>query len=105
MNFWATWCTPCRLEAPSLQRLYMTLRADGFEVLGISIDRPQAGEAVGRFKRDFSLDFPIPLDPTKAVYDSYEASGVPETYLVDRGRKAARTLRGPSELGRPALCS
>ncbi len=101
VNFWATWCTPCRLEAPSLQRLYNTLRADGFEVLGVSIDTADAGEAVGRFKRDFSLSFPIPLDPTKTVYKSYGASGVPETFLVDPDGKLLERFVGPQNWDDP----
>jgi peroxiredoxin len=101
VNFWATWCTPCRLEAPSLKRLYMTLRSDGFEVLGISIDKPDSGEAIGRFKSDFSLDFPIPLDPEKAVYKAYGATGVPETFLVDADGNLLERFVGPQNWDDP----
>lgn len=101
VNFWATWCAPCRMEAPSLQRLYKTLRSEGFEVLGISIDKAQDGEAIGRFKHDFSLDFPIPLDPAKKVYDQYQASGVPETYLVDVDGKILERFVGPQNWDDP----
>jgi peroxiredoxin len=101
VNFWATWCTPCRLEAPSLQRLYKTLKSDGFEVLGVSIDKADAGEAVGRFKSDFALDFPIPLDPDRTVYNRYGASGVPETYLVAPDGKLLERFVGPQNWDDP----
>lgn len=101
VNFWATWCTPCRLEAPSLQRLYATLKGDGFEVLGISIDAAADGEAVRRFKSDFSLGFPVPLDPAKRVYDAYLVGGVPETYLVDGDGKILEHFIGPQNWDDP----
>ena len=101
VNFWATWCTPCRLEAPSLQRLYATLKGDGFEVLGISIDAARDDEAVRRFKSDFSLAFPVPLDPTKRVYDRYLVGGVPETYLVDVDGKILEHFIGPQNWDDP----
>ena len=101
VNFWATWCTPCRMEAPSLQRLYATLKGDGFEVLGITIDKADDGEALQRFKSDFSLGFPIPLDPTKRVYDAYRVGGVPETYLVDGDGKILEHFIGPQNWDDP----
>ena len=101
VNFWATWCTPCRLEAPSLQRLYATLKGDGFEVLGITIDNADQSEAVNRFRSDFALGFPIPLDPTKKVYDAYQVGGVPETYLVDGEGKILEHFIGPQNWDDP----
>ena len=101
VNFWATWCAPCRMEAPSLQHLYATLRGEGFEVLGISIDKPDAGAAIDKFKSDFSLDFPIPLDPTKRVYKAYQVGGVPETYLVDQDGNILEHFIGPQNWDDP----
>ena len=101
VNFWATWCTPCRLEAPSLQRLYAQLKNDGFEVLGISIDEAKDDEAVRRFTSDFSLGFPVPLDPAKRVYQTYQVGGVPETYLVGTDGKILEHFIGPQNWDDP----
>jgi peroxiredoxin len=95
VNFWATWCTPCRSEAPGLASLYKELRGDGFEILAISIDDASAGAAIEQFRRDFSLEFPIPLDPSKRVYGEYQVFGVPETFLVDPSGKVVEHFIGP----------
>ena len=101
VNFWATWCAPCREEAPSLERLYQTLRGEGFEVLGISIDAEQDEAAVEAFKREFGLSFPIPRDPHKRVYGAYQVSGVPETLLVDRSGRVLERFVGPQNWDDP----
>jgi cytochrome c biogenesis protein CcmG, thiol:disulfide interchange protein DsbE len=95
VNFWATWCTPCRSEAPSLASLHRELRGDDFEIVAISIDDPNAGPAIEQFRRDFSLDFPIALDPTKRVYAEYQAFGVPETFLLDPSGRLLEHFVGP----------
>lgn len=101
VNFWATWCAPCRTEAPSLERLYQSLRGEGFEVLGISIDAEQDEAAVTVFARELGLTFPIPRDPDKRVYGAYQASGVPETFLVDRGGRVLERFVGPQNWDDP----
>jgi peroxiredoxin len=101
VNFWATWCAPCREEAPSLERLYQALRPEGFEVLGISIDAERDEAAVEAFKRELGLTFPIPRDADKRTYGAYQASGVPETYLVDRGGRVLERFVGPQNWDDP----
>ena len=101
VNFWATWCAPCREEAPSLERLYRALRADGFEVLGISIDASADDAAVEAFAREFDLTFPIPRDADKRVYGAYRVSGVPETFLVDREGRVLERFVGPQDWDDP----
>ena len=101
VNFWATWCPPCRDEAPSLQRLYGRLHEEGFEILAVSIDAPGQGQAVEEFRREFGLSFPILLDPAKDAHASFGVTGVPETYLIDvRGRLAERFI-GPRDWDDP----
>ncbi len=101
VNFWATWCAPCREEAPSLERLYQALRGDGFEVLAISIDAEKDTAAVDAFAREFGFSFPVPRDPEKRVYAAYQASGVPETFLVDRGGRVLERFVGPQNWDDP----
>jgi len=95
VNFWATWCTPCREEAPALQVLYERLRDEGFTVLAISIDDRDARDRVKAFADDLELDFPILLDPAQDVYRAYQAYGVPETFVVDHRGKVVERFVGP----------
>ena len=95
VNFWATWCAPCRAEAPALVRLDQTLEGADFEILAISIDKPDAGPAIDAIQKEFDIRFPIPLDPTKQVYDAYQVFGVPETYLIDPAGRVVEHFIGP----------
>ncbi len=65
LNFWATWCSPCRVEMPAMERLYQRHKTEGFAVLGISVDR-QGAAVVTPFAKSFKLTFPgtaLPLTP------------------------------------------
>ncbi len=83
LNFWATWCGPCRQELPALQALHDRLSARGLQVLGLSVD---AGDPVrvARFLAERSLSLPTLHDPSSRVADRYAVSGFPTTILVDR---------------------
>jgi peroxiredoxin len=95
VNFWATWCPPCRDEAPSLERMYGRLHDEGFDVLAISVDASSDRGAVAEFQREFGLSFPVLLDPEQNVHAAFGVTGVPETYVIDtRGRLAERFI-GP----------
>jgi peroxiredoxin len=82
LNFWATWCPPCRLEMPSMERLYQTFKQTEFVMLAVSIDR-QGAEAVKPFMEELRLTFPALLDQTSAVARQYGLRGLPATYLID----------------------
>ena len=101
VNFWATWCPPCRKEAPSLERLYERLREDGFEVLAVSIDALGQEAAVEAFRREFGLRFPILLDPSQDAHRSFGVTGVPETYLIDAQGRLAERFIGPRDWDDP----
>ncbi|MGA2765600.1 MAG: TlpA disulfide reductase family protein [Spirochaetia bacterium] len=82
LNFWATWCGPCRSEMPSMQRMYESLRADGLEILAVNLmeDAPR----VKGFAKELKLTFSILLDSNGRVGAQYNARAIPTTYLVDR---------------------
>jgi len=101
VNFWATWCPPCRDEAPALERLYRSLSGEGFELLGVSIDDPAAGEAIERFRAEHGLSFPLLVDADRSVYRAYQATGVPETFLVDRSGRVVERFVGPRDWDEP----
>ncbi len=101
VNFWATWCPPCRDEAPSLERLYGRLQGEDFEILAVSIDAPGQQAAVGAFRDEFGLSFPVLLDPRKQAYGSFGVTGVPETYLIDPQGGLAERFIGPRDWDDP----
>jgi len=82
VNFWATWCAPCRQEMPELNKLYAKYRASGFVLLGVNIDNDAAHAADVAAK--LGLKFPVLLDTDKAVSRMYELSTMPSTILIDR---------------------
>jgi peroxiredoxin len=81
--------------------LHQALRAEGFEVLGISIDAADAGPAIEAFKRELAVSFPIPLDPQKRVYEAYRVAAVPETFLVDPSGQVLERFVGPQNWDDP----
>jgi peroxiredoxin len=82
VNFWATWCGPCRQEMPHLNRLHAKYRDAGFVLLGVNIDE-DAAKAVGLSSR-LGLQFPILLDTDKKVSRLYNLTTMPSTVLIDR---------------------
>ena len=82
VNFWATWCGPCRLEMPALQARYDALKDQGFTVLAVNLDEPREDAAL--FAQDLGLTFPVLLDPGASINDLYRVRGYPTTFIVDR---------------------
>ena len=83
INFWATWCGPCRVEMPAMETLYKTFERKDFEILAVSTD--QQGVAVTRpFRNQLGLTFPILHDSDYRVGLAYGARSLPMTFLVDR---------------------
>jgi cytochrome c biogenesis protein CcmG/thiol:disulfide interchange protein DsbE len=94
VNVWASWCDPCREEAPDLQRFYERHRGDGFEVLGI--DTQDATDEALAFADEFGLTYPQ-LHDGSGDYAQQElhTTGVPENFLVDPEGNVAFVQRGP----------
>jgi peroxiredoxin len=87
LNFWATWCPPCRDEMPSMERVYRDYRVRGLEILAISIDAGDEAAVAARvkgFMADLTLTFPALLDPKMEVIRAYRLRELPTTYLIDR---------------------
>jgi cytochrome c biogenesis protein CcmG/thiol:disulfide interchange protein DsbE len=96
LNFWATWCPPCREEMPSMERLYRRFKAKGFTILALSIDA-KGEEVVGPFVKSFGLTFPVGLDPKSTVAGEYRMTGLPTSILIDRGGAIVAVAVGPRD--------
>jgi peroxiredoxin len=82
INFWATWCGPCRLEMPAIEAEYQARRDQGFTVLAVDWDEPAAD--VAAFVEELGLSFPILLDPGSSVNTLYRVRGYPTTFIINR---------------------
>ena len=84
VNFWATWCPPCRKEMPDLETLYERFGSRGFVVLGISDEELAKVEP---FIRDRKVSFPVLLDPGRKINDKFVVDGIPRSFVYDREGK------------------
>ncbi len=82
INFWATWCEPCRLEMPAIQTRYQRYADQGLEVLAVDFDEPK--DDVVAFGESLGLTFPLLLDPAGKVQTLYQVRGYPTSFFVDR---------------------
>ena len=82
INFWATWCVPCRTEMPLLQATFESFKDQGFMVLGIDFDEP--ADLVASFGEELGLTFPLLLDPGGKIQQQYKVRGYPTTVVLDR---------------------
>jgi cytochrome c biogenesis protein CcmG/thiol:disulfide interchange protein DsbE len=102
LNFWATWCLPCREEMPSIERLHRALGGQGLVVLAVDVD--ENPRLVAKFMKDFGLSFPALLDAGSEVSSRYGVRGLlglPTTMLVDRRGRIVGAAIGPRDWGSP----
>jgi len=95
LNFWASWCVPCREEMPAMERLYQRYRDRGFVILGVNI-KDDKKSAIS-FVRELKITFPIGFDPNGDVGLLYGAWGLPATYLIDTKGIALARAWGPAD--------
>jgi peroxiredoxin len=95
LNFWATWCTPCKHELPHLQALYEKHKDEGLVVLGIAIDGPETVASVAPFARRQKLSYPVLLDlETRAVSLYNPRADAPFNVLIDRNGRIVSSRDG-----------
>lgn len=92
LNFWATWCGPCRQEIPHLNELYQTYEKLGFVVLGVNLDEKHAGAK--NLLAELEATYPTLFDGEKTVSRMYQVDAMPTTVLIDRDGKVRHIHRG-----------
>lgn len=93
VNFWATWCTPCKQELPAIDAVARRYRAQGFSAVGI--DFREQDEDVAAYAAKVKVSFPLLEDSAGATADRYKLLGLPTSYLVDRGGVVRAIHPGP----------
>ncbi len=103
VNFWATWCPPCRREMPSMERLYLKFRDKGFTVL--AINQMEDPDHVFAFTGQLTPDpsFPILFDPDSMIAQAFGVMGLPTSYLIDRHGDIRYRATGGREFDHPEI--
>jgi len=98
LNFWASWCKPCRQSIPWLNGLRSRYGSQGLVIIGVNVDAERA--EAERFQRDVPIDFEVVYDPQGKLAERFELKGMPSSFVFDRDGKLAHTLLGFREARR-----
>lgn len=98
LNFWATWCPPCKAEMPHMQKVYEEYKDQGVEILAVNLTNQDKGiEEITSFVKDNGLTFTIPLDEEGIVGQKYKAMTIPTSYMIDTEGYIVETIVGPMD--------
>jgi peroxiredoxin len=97
VNVWATWCEPCRVEMPSLEKLHREFGPQGLSIVALSVDDPGEDEHVRQFAKELGLTFEILLDPARTTSTSYQVTGFPETFVIGREGTIRKKVIGAAD--------
>jgi cytochrome c biogenesis protein CcmG, thiol:disulfide interchange protein DsbE len=96
IDFWATWCAPCKIEIPKLVKLQKKYAGEGLQVIGISMD--DGPEPVRGFARDFAINYPVAMGDVKVAEAYGGILGLPVAFLIDREGHIYRKMVGDAEM-------
>jgi thiol-disulfide isomerase/thioredoxin len=94
VDFWASWCPPCRAETPVLRDLYARHRDDGFAMVGVSVQEGSADD-VRRYVDAYAIAYPIVADLTGSIFREWRVYGLPTQFLLDRDGAIRAIVQGP----------
>ena len=93
LNFWATWCPPCRYEMPSMERAHQKVKGEEIAILAVNVGEDE--NTVFAFTGQYPVSFPLPLDLDGSVIAKYPVIGLPTTFIIDpRGQVTYRAIGG-----------
>lgn len=97
LNFWATWCPPCKAEMPHMQKFYEN-NSDDIEIIAVNLTNVDKGqEAINTFVEDYGLTFSIPLDEEGMIGMQYQAFTIPTSYVIDSNGIIQKKIVGPMD--------
>jgi thiol-disulfide isomerase/thioredoxin len=94
LNFWATWCPPCREEIPSMMKLNSAMAGKPFQMVSVSIDEGGVPE-ISAFFKESGFSLPTYTDPDGAAVKTYGITGVPESFIIDKNGILVKRVIGP----------
>lgn len=97
LNFWATWCGPCKAEVKDIDTLYDTLKNEDFTVMAVDIREKR--KKIRKFMKRYKIDFPVYLDKNGSIATQYSVKGIPTTYIIDPDGMIAGYAVGPRQWG------
>lgn len=100
LNFWASWCPPCRAEMPSMEQLYGKLKGSDFVLLAVNVEE-NGRSATAAFSQKIPMSFPVLLDDNQHVSELYRVSGIPQTFIINKKGEIVQEVTGGRDWNSP----